>query len=253
VDAINLLRDIVKGAVPSLPLTPKDPASDDLRVHILHRLQRLCSVPEPELARVAKSALIEALNHREGPAEGSDRPRAGCWPRKGGRSTASETLAGKRAPLVAHTPCIHGVLARVSGRFLAQRVRAPVKPARCRWVWDLLRIFHPCWVTVGAVCCPERLADRIHITGVYVVETTPPLASFYDKYTMGTGALYGRTVVDDSATLVDDAMAKVRVPGMDGRVMLPVLSRETAPVPTWCRCISLGRRHTPLSVPWRCF
>jgi hypothetical protein len=36
-----------------------------------------------------------------------------------------------------------------------------------------------------------------------------PLPSFYEKYDAGTGPLYGLNVTDDSASLVDDAMAKV--------------------------------------------
>ena len=85
--AVLLLLDIFKGGVPSLPVSPKDSNADNLRAHILKRLLRLCTIPEPGLAQVAKTALLRAMEHCDVPSGG-----VCCTPR---RSQPLQTVAGE--------------------------------------------------------------------------------------------------------------------------------------------------------------
>lgn len=102
VRAVTLLGDAFAGAIPRLSLAGSEAA--DLRGHILLRLQRLCQVPEPELAQVAKATLVRALRHSDtepddGPEGTSHDPAGttqGCWPSRRAATSPKirKTVAG---------------------------------------------------------------------------------------------------------------------------------------------------------------
>ncbi len=205
---------------------------DDLRAHILLRLQRLCKVPDhAEVAQAAKDALVHALGHVD----------AGGWSCIAvGGAAARTTVAGRAS----HEPPFHLHNSHSS----APLALALTRGRRCSL--SLLpadRVFSaPAATTAAAttaaskITCVhvdspsaflERLVDKTCISGgPSAVDAIHPLPTFYEKYDVGTGPLYGWSIADDSKGLIGAAMAMVRsrVP-IDARERACLLRSHTAP------------------------